>query len=120
MKPSCLLNISAASAAVDQNGAVIDANQLFAVSAQAVVTGTSTGTLNIQASNDISPAVDSSGKPNPSHWSNIATVGTVAIAGSGVYLIPKFDIAYRWIRCQFVHANAQAGTISVNVNVLGI
>lgn len=119
MKPSTSNNINA-SAVVDQNGSVIDANQLFAMSVQAVVTGTSTGTLNVQFSNDISPAVDSNGKPAPTHWSNIATVGTVAIAGAGIYSMPKFDIAYRWIRCQFVHANAAAGNISVNVNVLGI
>lgn len=120
MRQNNSVNINAASAAANANGSVIDANQVFALSAQAVVTGTSTGTLNIQASNDIAPAVDSNGNPAPTNWSNIATVGTVSISGAGVYLIPKFDVCYRWIRAQFVAGNNAAGTISVNINKLGV
>jgi len=119
MKPNTNVNINAASAAVNQNGAVLPGQYVYSISAQAVVTGTSTGTLNIQASNDSGVVNDSSGNPNPTNWSNIATVGTVSISGAGVYLIPKFDVCYRWIRAQFVAGNAASGTISVNIQTIG-
>lgn len=119
MRPNTSTNFSG-SAAADISGNVIDASNLIQMSAQAVVTGTSTGNLNIQFSNDIAPAVDANGVPAPTNWSNIATVGTVAIAGAGIYSIPKLDICYRWVRTQFVHTNAAAGTISVNTNTLGM
>lgn len=120
MRPNTSINIKSSDASKDQNGIVIDASSLFAMSAQAVVAGTSTGTLNIQASNDIAPALDSNGNPAPTNWSNIATVGVVAIAGAGIYFIPKFDIAYQWVRSVFVHDNGDAGTISVNIKTSGI
>lgn len=111
MRPNTSANIASASAAVDQAGIIIPADFVYKVSAQAVVTGTSTGTLNIQASNDLAVI--------PTIWSNIATVGTVAIAGAGTYLIPQFDVSYRFLRASFVHTNAAAGTINVNIHTTG-
>lgn len=119
MRPSKSVNIATVSAAADATGTVIDTSSVFAVSAQAVVTGTSTGTLNFRASNDIAPSVDSNGNPLPTNWSNVLTIGTIAIAGAGTYLIPKFDVCYGWMQCQFIHTNAAAGTITVNVKTLG-
>lgn len=116
MRFNCNANINGASAAVNQNGTVMDTSQVFAISAQSVVTGTSTGTLNIQGSNDIAPAVDSSGKFVPTNWS---TIGTVAIAGANTYMIPKFDVCYSWIRASFTFGNAAVGTITVNIKTLG-
>jgi hypothetical protein len=60
------------------------------------------------------------GNPAPVNWSNIATDGTVAIAGAGIYLIPKFEVCYNYIRCQFVADNAASGTINVNVQTYGL
>lgn len=120
MNPNTNANIKSASAAVDQLGFVLNGSRVSALSAQAIVTGTSTGTLNIQASNDINPVKDANANPDPVNWSNIATVGTVAIAGAGTYLIPKLDICYNYVRSQFVAGNAASGTISVNVQTYGL
>lgn len=119
MRPNCSVNMAALDASIDEVGIVIPASQVIAASVQAVVTGTSTGTLNLQFSNDIAPPVDSFGKPAPTHWSNIATIGTVAIAGAGVYSMPKLDVAYQYIRTSFTHTNAASGTITVNISTLG-
>lgn len=120
MRPNTVATIVALSAAVDQAGSAIPADFVVAVSAQAVVTGTSTGNLNIQVSNDIGPPVNATtGLPVPTNWSTVATIGTIAIAGAGVYLIPKFDTSYKWIRASFVHTNAASGTISVNLHTFG-
>lgn len=120
MRPNTQVQMKALDASADKVGATIDANQVLTISAQAIVTGTSTGTLNIQASNDPpSGLANVEGVPTVVNWTNIATIGTIAIAGAGTYLIPKFDVAYRWIRCSFVHNNGAAGTITVNVQTQG-
>lgn len=119
MRSSTVVNISAADASADKHGAVIDASQIQYVSAQCVSTGSSTGTVNIQASNDETPAVDSAGNPAPTHWTNVPTVGTVTIAAGSVTLIPVFLIGYRWIRSDYVHNNGAAGTITVSLTTQG-
>lgn len=109
MRPNHQTNIPTADASADQAGAAIDTSQVFQMSAQAVVTGTSTGTLKLQFSND---------GPTVTNWSDIAGA-TVAIAGAGTYAIPKADICYGWTRCFFAHTNAAAGTITVNTKSNG-
>lgn len=112
--------MNALSAAADQTGITIDASQVLAASAQVVVTGTSTGNLKFQFSNDISSqcTTDAKGKLQPSNWTDIASQ-TVAVAGAGAVAIPKFDCCYQFLRTVFVHTNAAAGTITVEVNTKG-
>jgi hypothetical protein len=116
MLPNTTNNIKTADSSVNQSGSVLLAYRVANISAQAVVTGTSTGTLNIQASNDI---ISTGGTPAPTNWSIIPTIGTVAIAGAGVYLIPCFPICYNYVRTSFVASNAASGTINVNVQTWG-
>lgn len=104
---------SAADASKDETGSAIDASHILAISAQAVTTGTSTGTLKFQASND-APGVSG----NPTNWTDIASQ-SVSIAGAGTYLIPKFDVSYQWLRVVFTHTNAAAGSITVNLKSIG-
>lgn len=99
------------------DGPAIDANQLFAVSVQAVVGTTAEGTIKLQASNDIPPA-DNSGQP-PANWSDIPSA-TIALDGSsGAFLIPKTELAYRWIRVVFTYADGE-GTVVANVMALSL
>lgn len=119
MRSNSGVNIIAADASKDGTGIVIDASNVQYLSALCVSTGSSTGTVNIQASNDIAPAVDASGLPNPSHWVNIATVGTVTITAASTTLIPVFQVGYKWIRSSYVHNNGSAGTITVTLNTQG-
>ena len=112
-------DISAASAAIDQVGIVKDATIVWQLSAQATVTGTSSGILVLQCSNDTAPLVDSNGKPLPTNWSPIPNTSTF-ITGAGVYLIPATEVCYRWVRASFTHNNGAVGTITVNLNSQGI
>jgi len=108
--------ISAASAAVDQSSSPIDARNLLYISVQAVITGTSTGTLKLQFSNDIlDPTLTLSA---PTNWSDIPNA-TVVVAGAGVVAIPKTDLCYQTIRAVFIHTNGASGTITVNTKVIG-
>lgn len=92
------------------NSAIIDSNQLLSVSLQAEVVGTAAGTLIIQYSNDFAP------NDNPTNFSPIPSA-TVAIAGVGVYSIPKIDLCYRWLR---VNYTATSGTGSLTANLMAL
>jgi hypothetical protein len=119
MRQSCKKNIDAADASADAAGTVVDARQLFAASLVAVSTGTSTGTLVIQASNDINPPLSSGGVPVPVNWVNI-TSQTVSITAACTVMLPKLDLCYSYIRCYFTKNNAAAGTITVYLNLQGV
>lgn len=108
--------LSAADASADANGPAILAENLFNVSLQAVVTGTSTGTLKLQYSNDIVNPVIPTG--TPTNWSDVPSA-TVSITGAGVFGIAKTDICYQFIRAIFVHTNGAAGTLTAIIKGLG-
>jgi hypothetical protein len=110
MRPNNNLNISAADASVNQTGVILPAAFVVALSAQVLVTGTSTGTVTIQVSND---------ETNPTHWTTIPTVGSVTTTGAGIFLIPKLDICYEWVRVSYTATNAASGTLTVNVHTYG-
>lgn len=107
--------LSNADASADQASAAVPSSQIFYISAQAVVTGTSTGTLKLQFSND---ACEGSQSPVPTNWNNI-TGATVTISGAGTYAILKTELSYRFVRAVFTHTNAAAGTITAVINGMG-
>jgi hypothetical protein len=106
-----VVNINAADASVDQNGTVVSGAQLFALSMQAVSTGSSTGTVKIQFSNDV---VDPTNVPVPTNWSDL-TGQSIAIGAAAVVSLPKFDVCYAWLRAVYTHNNGSAGTITVTL-----
>lgn len=114
MRPLHYEVFDAVDASIDETGATIDSSFLWSVSGQATVTGTSTGTLKFQASNDVVTASPF----EPTNWTDISGK-TVSIAGAGVYLIPKFDISYQHIRAVYLKNNGASGTITVDIKALG-
>lgn len=117
MKNSNSQNMAALSAAVDQNGTTIDSSQVIAASAQVITTGTSTGMLKFQFSNDTTQqcTTDAKGKLQPTNWTDI-TSQSVSVSAAGAVGIPKFDCCYQFIRTVWTHTNAASGTVSVEVN----
>lgn len=114
MRPSNTVAMKALDASADQVSVAIPTTNVFAISAQAVMTGTSSGTLKFEASNDPTSLVG-----GPTNWSDIASQ-TVTITGTpGTFLIPQFGASYEWIRMVYTKNNGSAGTITVNVKSLG-
>jgi hypothetical protein len=108
--------LAAASAAVDQTTGAINAENLFQISAQVVTTGTSTGALKMQFSNDIvNPSVPETA---PTNWTDV-TSATVTVSAAGAVGIMKTDLCYQWIRFVWTKNNGAAGLITVTVKALG-
>lgn len=116
MRSNTSKNISAADASVDATGSVIIANQVYMVSAQCIGTGSSTGSVQLQVSNDnmLDIPSDANGIPVPSHWSNLGTAATIT-AGGTLY-IAATQVCGQYIRAVYTHTNGLAGTITVNIN----
>jgi hypothetical protein len=108
-------NVLPTQAAATINSSAILSLNMFYASAQIVCTGAAAGTLVIQASNDDLTTTPASNQL-PVNWSNIPSA-TVTVTGAGVYLIPKFDLCYQYIRASYT--NTGSGTISVVIKTLG-
>lgn len=108
--------LAAADASVNQAGAALNTTNVFSISMQAVNTGSSTGALKLQFSNDIvNPSIPAAA---PTNWSDISGA-TVTVDSAAVFAIPKTDLCYEWVRVVYTKNNGSAGTISVNVKTLG-
>jgi len=106
-------NIIPAQVAANVTSTALATVNTFYVSAQIIATGPIVGALKLQASND-NPS-----NPNQSpasNWSDIPSA-TVSVSAAGVFLIPKTDLCYRWIRAVYTHTSG-TGTVTVNIEAL--
>jgi hypothetical protein len=103
--------------AVDANAnqsAIVPNEFLMAISVQAVAAGGGppAGVLKLQASND-PPSFQAA-----QNWSDISGA-SVNITGVGVFLIPKTEVCYRWIKVVYTKSGG-AGTLTVNLEGWGV
>lgn len=114
MKDSNVISMNALDASVDHNGVAIFTGMMVAMSVQVVMTGTASGALKLQFSNDgAGPGL------TPTSWSDI-TSATVTLTGTaGVFSIQKNDLAYEWVRLVYTKNNGSAGTITARAKLTG-
>ncbi len=108
--------MTALSAAVSQASAAVPTSQVFYISVQAVVTGTSSGTLKLQFSNDPCEGVK---VPVPTNWIDIPSASVTITGTPGAFGISKTELSYRFIRAVYTFNNAASGTITVTINGMG-
>lgn len=109
-----LVAINAATAG-DQASAAIPTQNIFSMSAQVVASGAPVGVAKVQVSND--EAVSIPNQFAPTNWSDLSGV-TVSVSAAGVFLIPKFDVCYNYVRLVYTKTSG-TGAITVNVKGLG-
>lgn len=107
--------VNAASAAQNNNGTVIDAQQLAYATAQATVSGGTSivAAIKIQGSNDIPSAGLPDANFTPTNWADIANSST-AISGNVSITTPVATLAFRWVRAAYVFTSGTGGTVTVN------
>lgn len=103
----------------DINSKGIDLNQTPLFSIQASWTGTPTGTIKLQASNDIvqvDPSNSNPVGPDPAglvvNWSDIPSSSQAIAGAAGNFLWNQADVGYRWVRVVYTFASG-TGTLSV-------
>jgi hypothetical protein len=114
MNPYNQQTFKSVDASVNQTSQPIDTTTALLASVQVVVTGTSTGTVTIQGSNDAS----SDGVQNTAPSNFTALAAGTAVAGGNNYIIPLQNLCYNWIRVVYTAGNAQAGTLTANTKTL--
>lgn len=100
------------------NGSAIPADNILQVSVQVVSTGTPTGVVKLQYSNDPNQGLvnDSNYSLVPVHWSDIPSA-SVAVNAAGVFSIPITTICYGFIRAVYTDGSGGAGTGTTSVNM---
>lgn len=113
-------NILSGADTITISGPAIIGDQLVVGSFQTTFGDTAAaGTIQIQASNDIPPAGNIPNNFVPTHWSNIPNASSTVTAGiAPLILIPQ--MAFRWIRVQFVQTTPGTSTVSVNMFAFGV
>lgn len=91
--------------------------QTFGYAIQAVYTGTPTGTLKLQASND--PLGDLT-NPNdqPTNWEDISN-SSQSISAAGSFLWNVTDVMYTWVRLVFTDGSGGTSTARLSANING-
>ena len=73
-------------------------------------TGTLTGTLKLQGSNDNVIYVD---------LPNSGTTANIAVSGAASHLFNVINVYYNYVRCVYTNAT-NSGTITLNMNIKGV
>ena len=104
--------INAADASVSQNSIIVDVQNLHMMSVIVSMSGTAAGTVKVQASND-----EPLNNVPPNNFVDIAGA-TVAVSAGGQFIIPKFDICYKFVKVVYTFASG-TGTISARLHAIG-
>lgn len=95
----------------------IDMSQIFKMSAQVIVgTGSSTGSLQLQVSNDHSTGAQQFNNQTFTNWSNLGSA--VSVSGSGSTLIAQQDMCYKALRAIYTDGSSGTGTARITVQIL--
>lgn len=83
------------------------ADNILRASFQFVFTGTPTGTLQLQWSNDMSTGLPAN-QFVPANWTNLGS--SVAVAAAGIFAIPYQEFCYEYLRVLYTDGSSGAST----------
>ncbi len=89
-------------------------------SMQVVISGTATGTINLQGSNDfgtVKPAGPDTGVPGVTNWTDIAN-SSGPVTGAGTFTWNFNGTFFKWVRVNYVAASG-TGTMIIRANTKG-
>lgn len=109
----------------DYNSPYIPLKQIYTYTISAIISGTPTGTIQLQASNDpetndtqtnvisgIAPAI------GPSNWVTV-TNSPFMVATSGIEMWNVFYAGYNYVRVQYLDGSSGASTATMNIMFSG-
>lgn len=110
--------VAAQSAGGDIASSAIDMSQIFRMSAQIVIpSGTATGTLKLQVSNDAVKADNLFSNQVFTNWSDLGS--SVSITTNGITLVAQQELCYRAMRVIYTNSFLQVATVVAVPDVAG-
>lgn len=95
----------------------VSLSQMLKGSLQVIIpSGTATGNIQLQASNDIPPDGALPGSFTPTNWSDIQS--NLPITGVETDMIAQFDLCYRWIRVKYTDTSGGTGTGKITAELM--
>lgn len=120
MRQICESIINAQDATVNQTSSKLDSGQLVNASFHAFFTANdAVGTLVIQASNDPVPNGSQRNQFTPTNWVDVPNTSTAVATGTSKLILIS-NIAYSWLRVKWTPSGGSAGTVTVNVDSIGV
>lgn len=102
------------------NGIQIDADQLFSASFHFVFgDNTATGTVKVQASNDIFSGLYAPGNFVVTNWIDVASASAAVTAGAA-QMISLPNLNYRWLRVVWTRSAGGSTTVICNANIQSV
>lgn len=112
------VSADAVDASTSFNGSPVLLEQFYGYSVQVIITGTVTGSLKLQGSDDFRvPSMNDPTGVNVVNWTDI-TGSTQSISGSGNGIYNSPSCQFRWIRPVYT-AVSGTGTMTINVEGKG-
>lgn len=104
---------------VSSNSPAVPLKNVYLYSMAAIVTGTPTGTIKLQASND--PETNSTmpggiPQPLPINWVDIAN-SSFSLSAAGETMWNVTDVAYNYVRVVYTDSSSGASTATMNIIV---
>lgn len=109
--------LNAIDGSASSNSTAIDSSYMTKATIQAVMTGTSQGTVKIQASNDIQSTIQANSGA-PVNWTDIAS-STVTLTSATSALLAPIDICHGHIRLAYTATAAGNQTVTTVADVSG-
>lgn len=100
--------LSSGSMGASVNSSALDLDQVLGFSCEAVWTGTPTGTIKLQISDDLVSSCS-----NVSNWIDYTNSSTATGGGAGTYLWNVAQASYRCVRVAYVRSSS-TGSLTVN------
>lgn len=99
----------------NSNSTYVPLKNIIMYSIAAIITGTPTGSLKLQASNDpeTNDSVPLSGAP-PTNWTDVAN-STVAVSAAGNTMWNVADVAYNYVRVIYTDSSSGASTAVMTI-----
>jgi len=98
------------------NSPAIQLDQIIGYAIQAVYTGTPTGTLKLQASNDPVKLAYDVNPQVPINWTDIAD-SDFTVTSAGIYTWNVTDVFYTFVRLVYLDSSGGTSTAVLNANI---
>ena len=115
IKNEQIFTAQAVSGTTAYNSNPIFLGHIYGLSFQSVFTGSMTGSLQLQVSNDFGN--DESIGSGVTNWTNFGS--SVSVTGAGSFIINQDAIYFRWARLVYTNAT-NSGNFSATMNVKGV
>lgn len=117
MREIDIIEFNAIDGSASSSSSAMDSSNVIKITTQAIMTGTSQGTVKIQASNDVASTIQANGGV-PLNWTDLAN-STVTLTSATSVILTPLDVCHGHLRLVYTPTAAGAQTVTTVADVSG-